>query len=176
MLLFAPLDAAPKLVKAPVAVFAPVPPCATDSAVVSPLKDVMLLFAPLDAAPNAVKAAAADVAPVPPAPTPSVPNAGSTEGPPDRSGCPAVPTAVELIPPAPSPISTPCAVSVVWPVPPLATGIGNVIDAALFAACVALLAAEVALFDALVALVDADVALFAALVALFAAFADVQSF
>ena len=45
---------------------APVPPCATLSAVVKPLKLVMSLLAPLAAALRLVRAVAASVAPVPP--------------------------------------------------------------------------------------------------------------
>ncbi len=62
----APLAAAPRALRAAEAVVEPVPPCATESAVVKPLSDVMSLLAPLAAAPRAVRAAAAVAAPVPP--------------------------------------------------------------------------------------------------------------
>src|SRR5687768_4963219 len=59
---------APSAVSAADALFDPVPPCATDSAVVSPVSDVMSLFAPLFAAESAVRADVAVVEPVPPRP------------------------------------------------------------------------------------------------------------
>ena len=58
MSVFAPLAAAPRLVRAPAAAVAPVPPCVTVRAVVRPVIDVMSLFAPLAAAAMAVRAAA----------------------------------------------------------------------------------------------------------------------
>ena len=73
MSLLVPDDAADKLVLAPDAVVAPVPPCATDSAVVKPVKEVISLFAPDAAAPRFVRALEATEAPVPPLETCSVP-------------------------------------------------------------------------------------------------------
>ena len=63
----------PKLVLAPEAVVAPVPPCNIDNAVVSPERLVISLFAPLAAAPKLVLAPEAVVAPVPPLAIFSVP-------------------------------------------------------------------------------------------------------
>ena len=57
----------------PVLVVTPVPPCATDKAVVKPLRLVMSPLAPLAAAPRLARAPAAVVAPVPPFATASVP-------------------------------------------------------------------------------------------------------
>lgn len=60
---FEPLAAALRFVRAPPAVVEPVPPCATDNAVVRPVSDVMSEFAP-DAAAEMVERALADVAAV----------------------------------------------------------------------------------------------------------------
>lgn len=57
----------------PVLVVVPVPPCATDKAVVSPVRLVMSLLAPFAAAPRLVLAPAAVVAPVPPLATATTP-------------------------------------------------------------------------------------------------------
>ena len=64
---------APRLVRAVAASVAPVPPCATDNAVVKPVSDVMSEFAPEPAAPRLSLAPEALVAPVPPDTIASVP-------------------------------------------------------------------------------------------------------
>ena len=63
---FAPSVVAPKFVRAPEAVVAPDPPCATLSAVVNPVSEVMSELAPLAAALRFALAPDAVVAPVPP--------------------------------------------------------------------------------------------------------------
>src|SRR5439155_4696415 len=70
---FAPLTAALRLERAPEAELAPVPPWATDNAVVRPDREVMSEFAPLAAVPRFVRAPEAVVAPVPPLATATVP-------------------------------------------------------------------------------------------------------
>src|SRR5262245_13759424 len=69
----APLAAAPRLVRAPAAVAAPVPPCATEIGVRSPRSDVMSALAPLAAAPRLVRAPPAVADPVPPFATGTTP-------------------------------------------------------------------------------------------------------
>ena len=95
---FEPLAAAPRLVRAPPAVVEPVPPCATVSAVVRPVIDVMSLLAPeaaaamveraleeeaavkraepMPVAPRLVRADGALFAPVPPCSTGKMPEKG----------------------------------------------------------------------------------------------------